>query len=58
MPEVISPAPIDEQYLTVDYARLVPLLIEGVKELNTKVRHLQKELDAHKAIKHCSCKEQ
>ena len=58
MPEVISPAPIDEQYLTVDYARLVPLLIEGVKELNTKVRHLQKELDAHKAIEHCSCKEQ
>lgn len=57
MPEVISPAPIDEQYLTVDYARLVPLLVEGIKELSTKVKHLEKELEAHKAVEHCSCEE-
>lgn len=57
MPEVIAPAPIDEQYMTVHYDRLVPLLIEGIKELNTKVKHLQKELEAHKMVEHCSCEE-
>lgn len=57
MPEVIAPAPIDEQYMTVHYDRLVPLLIEGIKELTTKVRHLEKALDAHKNVDHCSCEE-
>lgn len=37
MPEVIAPAPIDSQYMTVRYDRLIPLLIEAIKELNAKV---------------------
>ena len=41
LPEVVVPAPIDEQYLTVHYDRLVPLLIEAIKELSARVKELE-----------------
>jgi hypothetical protein len=42
LPEIIKPAPIDAQYKTLDYAKLVPLLIEAIKELSAKVEKLEK----------------
>ena len=43
MPEVVAPAPIDEKYLTVRYERLVPLLIQGIKELRAEIKALKGE---------------
>ncbi len=58
MPEIVSRAPADievledgtevsktgEDYMTVNYAKLTPLLIEAVKELTAKVEQLQDEV--------------
>ena len=60
LPEVISLAPFDiefdektrteksksgENYMTVQYDRLVPILIEAIKELSNKVENLEKQLN-------------
>ena len=59
LPEAVSLAPVDmethettgeitsksgENYLTVDYARLVPLLVESIKELSAKNEELENRL--------------
>ena len=44
LPEIVSPAPINGNYLTIDYERLTPLLIEAIKELNNKVETLENML--------------
>ena len=41
LPSAVVPAPIDEKYLTVHYDRLIPLLIEAIKELTAKVERLE-----------------
>ena len=51
MPEVVTRAPVDmdadggsisgEDYMTVKYDRLVPLLLESVKQLTARVRELE-----------------
>jgi hypothetical protein len=42
-PEVVAPAPIDPQYLTVRYERLVAPIIEAIKELRAEVNALKGE---------------
>jgi hypothetical protein len=44
MPEVIAPAPIDSEYLTVRYDRLIPLLIEAIKEQQTQIDELKSSI--------------
>jgi len=55
LPEVIGRAPIDddgeggsvtgEDYMTVQYHRIVPLLIEGIKELTSELESVKIELE-------------
>jgi hypothetical protein len=43
LPEIVAPAPIDEKYMTIHYERLVPLLIEAIKELRAEVKALKEK---------------
>ena len=44
MPEVVAPAPIDNKYMTVKYDRLIPLLIEAIKEQQIQIDELKAQL--------------
>ena len=44
IPEIVAPAPIDNKYLTVKYDRLIPLLIEAIKEQQIQIDELKAQL--------------
>ena len=44
LPEIVVPAPIDEQYKTVRYEKLIPLLIEAIKEQQIRIDTLERNL--------------
>ena len=52
-PDIVNPAPFDtedvnggsksgENYLTIDYSKLVPVLVEAIKELKAEIEELKK----------------
>jgi hypothetical protein len=43
LPEVVVPAPIDDKYLTIHYERVIPLLVEAIKELSREIDELKKK---------------
>jgi hypothetical protein len=44
LPEIVVPAPIDDKYWTVRYEKLVPLLIEAIKELDGELQSIKQQL--------------
>ena len=45
LPEAVKPAPVDSNYLTVQYDKLVPLLIEAIKEQQETITNLQNRIE-------------
>ena len=44
LPEIVVPAPISDKYLTVRYEKLIPLLIEAIKEQQEQIEDLLKRI--------------
>ena len=50
LPEIVVAAPIDEQYKTVQYERLVPLLVEAIKEQQEQIKNQQEQINELRAL--------
>ena len=50
LPEVVKDAPIGQGYKTVKYARMVPLLIEAIKEQQVIINKQSQDIDELKQL--------
>ena len=52
LPEAVKDAPVenDKGYKTVQYEKMVPLLIEAIKELTEQNKELRSEIEGLKSI--------
>ena len=50
LPEVVVDAPIDDRYMSVQYEKMVPLLIEAIKELTEQNKEMKAEIESLKSI--------
>lgn len=41
LPEIVVPAPIDSKYKTLYYEKLIPVLVEAIKELTQRIKLLE-----------------
>ena len=46
LPEIVSPAPINPEYYSVYYEKLVPLLIEAIKEQQLEIDILKRQMSS------------
>jgi len=44
LPEAVVAAPISDDYLTVNYHKIIPLMIEAIKELDERITNLEEKL--------------
>lgn len=44
LPEIIAEAPISSEYMTVQYEKMVPVLIEAIKEMSDEIKSLKNEI--------------
>ena len=42
LPEVVVPAPIDDKYYTLKYEKVIPLIVQAIKELKNEIDILKK----------------
>lgn len=50
LPEIVAPAPVDNQYLTIKYEKLAPLFVQAIKEQQTQIDELKNQIDTLKSV--------